>query len=73
MVKHLDLSSGQEWSEDWPEAAARLCAMDDGLSNGLARPRGWRNAALKGAGNAIVPQVAQQIMLAIRATDPQMV
>lgn len=30
------------------------------------RPRGWRNAALKGAGNAIVPQVAIQILQAIK-------
>lgn len=50
------------WREDWPQAAARLCTLDDGLSNGLVRPKGWRNAALKAAGNAIVPQVAYQIM-----------
>lgn len=55
-----------DWSVDWPEVATRLCTLDDGLPNGLVRPRGWRNAALKAAGNAIVPQVAEQIMLAIR-------
>lgn len=58
------------WDEDWPAAAARLCAMDDGLPRGLARSRGWRNAALKGAGNAIVPQVAAEIMRAIQTADP---
>lgn len=57
------------WSEDWPSVAARLCTLDDGLPNGLARPRGWRNAALKGAGNAIVPQVAQKILKAIREIE----
>lgn len=58
------------WTQDWPAVATRLCSLDDGLPRGLARPKGWRNAALKGAGNAIVPQVAIQIMRAIRAADP---
>lgn len=53
---------GRNWIEDWPQVAARLCTLDDGLPDGLARPRGWRNAALKGAGNAIVPQVAAEIL-----------
>lgn len=57
------------WEENWPSAVARLCSLDDGLPGGLARPRGWRNAALKGAGNAIVPQVAAEIMRAIKAAD----
>lgn len=51
---------------------------DDGLPGGLVRPdgsrdaetrprpKGWRNAALKAAGNAIVPQVVYQIMLVIK-------
>jgi hypothetical protein len=30
------------------------------------RPKGWRNAALKGAGNAWVPQVAIEIMKGIK-------
>ncbi len=58
------------WSENWLEVAARLCTLDDGLPRGLARPKGWRNAALKGAGNAIVPQVAAEIMMAIRSIEP---
>lgn len=59
------------WETHWPEVATRLCALDDGLPNGLARPRGWRNAALKGAGNAIVPQVAAMILKAMReSTNP---
>jgi hypothetical protein len=32
---------------------------------GMPSPRGWRNAALKGAGNAIVPQIAEEIMRCI--------
>lgn len=54
----------EQWNENWTEVAARLCTLDDGLPDGLVRPRGWRNAALKAAGNAIVPQVAEQIMRA---------
>lgn len=56
---------GETWNENWPEVAARLCRMDDGLPEGISRPRGWRNAALKAYGNAIVPQVAEQIMIGI--------
>lgn len=58
-------SDQQAWKDDWPTVAARLCRLDDGLSEGVSRPRGWRNAALKAYGNAIVPQVAEQIMRAI--------
>lgn len=84
--------AGCAWSESWPQVAARLCTLDDGLPGGLARPdgsgdakkrtlsrqsrqsttprpRGWRNAALKGAGNSIVPQVAAEIMRAIKYSE----
>lgn len=54
------------WEQDWPTVATRLCTLDDGLPNGLARPRGWRNAAIKAAGNAIVPQVAIEILKTIK-------
>ena len=54
------------WSEPWPQVATRLCRMDDGLPEGMARPRGWRNAALKAYGNAIVPQVAENIFKAMK-------
>jgi DNA (cytosine-5)-methyltransferase 1 len=57
-----------DWN-NWPAVAAELCTLDDGLPGGLARPRGWRNAALKGAGNAWVPQVAIEIFKAIKAVD----
>lgn len=59
-------SSRQDWSEHWPTVATRLCSLDDGLPDGLVRPRGWRNAALKAAGNAIVPQVAIEILKTIK-------
>lgn len=54
------------WKDDWPQVAARLCRVDDGLPSGVPRPRGWRNAALKAYGNAIVPQVAEQILRSIQ-------
>ena len=57
------------WDEDWAEAAARLCTPNDGLPGGLARPRGWRNAALKAAGNSIVPEVAERIFRGVMAVD----
>jgi hypothetical protein len=40
--------------------------VDDGLSRGLVRPKGWRANALKAGGNAIVPQVAMIFMEAIK-------
>lgn len=55
-----------DWRENWVEVAARLCRVDDGLSEGVARPRGWRNAALKAYGNAIVPQVAEMIFRSLK-------
>lgn len=65
----IDRGIGSAWQEPWLEAATRLCTLDDGLSRGLVRPKGWRVNALKAAGNAIVPQVAAKIMEAIKAAD----
>lgn len=65
-----EIQSGRDsWREDWPTVATRLCRVDDGLPDGVARPKGWRNAALKAYGNAIVPQVAIQIFQAIKQTE----
>jgi len=47
-------------SEHWSAVAARLCRVDDGLSRKLDRGK-----RLKSLGNAIVPQVAYQIINAI--------
>lgn len=53
------------WDEPWAKAATRLCRLDDGLPGGMARPKRWRDAALKAYGNAIVPQVAVEVMRAL--------
>lgn len=56
------------WQRDWLEVAARLCGVDDGISGGVDRPdytltkAGHRKERLKSLGNAIVPQVAIEIM-----------
>lgn len=58
---------GNEWS-DWPTQSP-ICTRNDGLSarldtTALSFPA-WRRESLKGAGNAIVPQVAIEIFKAI--------
>lgn len=65
-----------EWERDWREVATTTCTsrMDDGVSGRLVRlPDGnaiskarWRREAIKAYGNAIVPQVAIEIMRAIK-------
>lgn len=64
---------GQAFEELWPEAAARLCCMDDGVPrklDGITLPK-WRKESLKAYGNAIVPQVAYQIFKAIEFSEKQ--
>lgn len=66
------LQGGQKfgWDANWIEAATELCSLDDGLPvelDGLKLTKaGHRNAQLKAYGNAIVPQVAIEIMKAIK-------
>jgi DNA (cytosine-5)-methyltransferase 1 len=48
------------WTEKWFEAATRLCRIHDGIPRGLDRTK-----RLKALGNAIVPQVAYEIIKAI--------
>lgn len=59
----------ESWNEDWVEVATRLCRVDDELSywvDGRGKKRNSRNPRLRALGNAIVPAVAEQIMLAIK-------
>ena len=52
---------GSAWDEPWLEAATRLCRVDARVSNRVDR--------LKSLGNAIVPQIAFEIMKAIREIE----
>ncbi len=47
----------KSWRQNWLEVATRLCRMDDGLSRRMDRSQ-----RLKALGNAIVPQVAEEIL-----------
>ena len=47
-----------EWKENWPEVATNLLRVDDGLPAWVHR---HRVARLKALGNAIVPQIAEEI------------
>lgn len=67
----------KSWEQDWVKVATELCGLDDGLSKRLVRlsdgstisyPR-WRREALKAYGNAIVPQVAVEIMKVIKGVS----
>lgn len=61
------------WERNWLEVAAELCGVDDGLPAELdgfelTKPQ-HRNHRLKALGNSIVPQVAMQVMRAIKAHE----
>ena len=61
-------SERSTWSANWLEVATRLCRVDDELSywvDGRGKKRNSRNPRLKALGNAIVPQVAMEIMRAM--------
>ncbi len=53
--------SRNSWERPWIEVATELCRVDDGLPHRVDR--------IKALGNAIVPQVAQEIMQAIKDTN----
>ena len=52
------------WEQNWLEVATRLCRVDDGIPRRMDR-----NPRLKALGNAIVPQVAVEIMKAIKVRN----
>lgn len=58
------------WEENWLEIATELCSLDDGLPVELdgfkLSKAGHRVQQLKAYGNSIVPQVAIEIMKAIK-------
>lgn len=62
-----------DWERDWIEVATELCGVDDGLSaelDGLKLSKSaHRRERLKSLGNAIVPQVAIEIMKAIKENN----
>lgn len=58
-------SASESWRENWIEVATRLCRVDDGVRNRVDR--------LKALGNAIVPQVAEEIFKRIKAHQPQQI
>lgn len=64
-----------DWERDWREVAFATChaGVDDGLPRvvdgvSISRAR-WRKESLKAYGNAIVPEVAIQIMKAIKEAE----
>jgi DNA (cytosine-5)-methyltransferase 1 len=68
-------NEGPSWEENWLEVATELCSLDDGLPVELDEFKlteaGHRVQQLKAYGNSIVPQVAIEIMKAIKeAHDP---
>jgi len=54
------------WDEPWIKIATEFCGIHDGVRNRMDR-----NPRLKALGNAIVPQVAEEIMRAIHATTEE--
>jgi len=65
----------KSWERSWLEVAAELCGVDDGLPAELdgfelTKSR-HRVERLKALGNAIVPQVAMEIMRAIKTADEE--
>lgn len=61
------------WNRNWLEVATEFCSVDDGLPvalDGFKLSKSQHRAAqLKGYGNAWVPQVAIEIMRAIKQID----
>jgi DNA (cytosine-5)-methyltransferase 1 len=62
-----------DWEQNWLTVASRICILDDGLPvelDGLKLTKSkHRVERLKALGNAIVPQVAVEIMQAIKQAE----
>jgi DNA (cytosine-5)-methyltransferase 1 len=63
----------EQWDQNWLEVATRFCGVDDGLPGEMdgatLSKAGHRVERLKALGNAIVPQVAEQIMKSIKEIE----
>jgi DNA (cytosine-5)-methyltransferase 1 len=61
-------------TESWPEAATRLCRVDDGYAGRLdtttISKAKWRKESIRGYGNAVHWKVAFEIFKAIESTTP---
>lgn len=68
-----ELSAGEYTIPNWINfpTVSPLCSGDDGVSLGLAGISfpAWRRESIKALGNAIVPQVAYEIMKAIKRIE----
>lgn len=72
-ARGVQLAQGVE-KESWPEAATRLCGLDDvfigRLDTAAISKTTWRNESIKGYGNSVHWKVAYEIFKAIEATTP---
>lgn len=62
-ARHHRGTQSPDWTANWLEVASELCRVDDGIPKRMDR-----NSRLKALGNSIVPQVAIEIMKAIKLT-----
>lgn len=72
-IQTNSFSSRPDWNRNWLEVATELCGVDDGLSaelDGFKLSKSQhRKERLKSLGNAIVPQIAIEIMRSIKSTS----
>ena len=73
-ARRRGLTDDYGWDQDWPTLAAQLCSVDDGLPvalDGLKFTKAQhRTEQIKAYGNAIVPEVALEIMRGIASYLP---